>query len=383
MMNARQRGAAALCRTMALPICIVTLLASDSVGGELGGLPVIDNPAPAVVADTVPAPPATPIDSAVTIQAEPADAPGPAPAATTVTATAEKAEAIVEAALGPALGKPAQMPVDPMPVQEPAASPPDAAPPGAASALESVEILDECWVVDACVDRYLWALYQRAPKEDTIRVPERRQVTIKKKRKTVTVMRTFTKLVDDDFTWKDPKAAARAGMSMPDYVIGGVDRSFKLKLFRALLAAERAGLSPGITSAFRDDYRQSIASGLAAASNRSFHGGSLRGGYRHGLAADVVSVSGATRDARFAASLKLWKWLDAHGKEFGVGRPYLGRDPAHLAPIDGGEYISRRGTGTRTYAGLDVKKRAHHHGAKRAGSAKPSKVTTIRSARRT
>ena len=48
---------------------------------------------------------------------------------------------------------------------------------------------------------------------------------------------------------------------MIDYVIGGMDRSFKLKLFHTLRAAELAGLSPGITSAFRDDYRQSIGSG--------------------------------------------------------------------------------------------------------------------------
>ena len=87
---------------------------------------------------------------------------------------------------------------------------------------------------------------------------------------------------------------------MMDYVIGGMDRDFKLRLFHLLYAAEQAGLSPGITSAFRDDYRQSIASGLKAANNRSYHGGSFRGGYGHGLAADIVSVKGATRDARYA-----------------------------------------------------------------------------------
>jgi hypothetical protein len=27
--------------------------------------------------------------------------------------------------------------------------------------------------------------------------------------------------------------------------------------------------------------------------------------------------------------------MDAHGKEFGIGRPYLDRDPPHVAPIDG------------------------------------------------
>jgi len=102
--------------------------------------------------------------------------------------------------------------------------------------------------------------------EDTIKELERRNVTVKRKGKMVTVARTFTKLVDEDFGWKDPKAAERAGKSMMDYVIGGMDRSFKLKLFHTLHAAEAAGLSPGITSAFRDDYRQSIASGLKAAS---------------------------------------------------------------------------------------------------------------------
>ena len=155
-----------------------------------------------------------------------------------------------------------------------------------------------------------------------------------------TVARTFTKLVDEDFGWKDPKAAERAGMSMMDYVIGGMDRRFKLKLFHTLHAAEAEGLSPGITSAFRDDYRQSIASGLKAASNRSYHGGSSRGGYGHGLAADIVSVQGETRDKRWASSEKLWKWVDAHGKDCGIGRPYLSRDPAHVAPVDGQEYAA-------------------------------------------
>jgi hypothetical protein len=204
--------------------------------------------------------------------------------------------------------------------------------------------------VDICVDRYLWTLYQRTPKEDSIQELERRNVTVKRKGKMVTVARTFTRLVDEDFGWKDPKAAERAGMSMMDYVIGGMDRSVKLKLFHTLHAAEAVGLSPGITSAFRDDYRQSIASGLKAASNRSYHGGSSRGGYGHGLAADIVSVQGGTRDERWASSEKLWKWVDAHGKEFGIGRPYLGRDPPHVAPIEGQEYA------------------AHNHGSKHAES---------------
>ena len=45
---------------------------------------------------------------------------------------------------------------------------------------------------------------------------------------------------------------------------------------------------------------------------------------------------------RWTASEKLWKWIDAHGKEFGIGRPYLDKDPAHVAPIDGKEYADHR-----------------------------------------
>jgi hypothetical protein len=241
-------------------------------------------------------------------------------------------------------------PTEPAPAQIASVNPSDTESVDAAKAAKSIEIVDPCLIVDICVDRYLWTLYQRTPKEDTIRTREWRHVTIKRKGKRVTVSRAFTRLVDQDFGWKDPKAAERAGMSMMDYVIGGMDRSFKLKLFHMLRAAEAAGLSPGITSGFRDDYRQSIASGLKAASNRSYHGGSLRGGYGHGLAADVVSVEGRTRDQRFASSEKLWKWVDDHGKEFGLGRPYLGKDPPHVAPIDGEEYAK------------------HNRGAKQAAS---------------
>jgi len=223
-------------------------------------------------------------------------------------------------------------------VQVASADPSDPMPIEVKKAVALIEIPDQC--LDSCVDSYLWALYQRTPKEDSLKVHERRKVTIRRKGKMVTVTRTFTKLVDQDFTWKDPHAAEKVGMPMMDYVIGGMDRSFKTKLFHTLRAAELAGMSPGITSAFRDDYRQSIASGMKAATDRSYHGGSFRGGYGHGLAADVVSVEGATRNQRWASTEKFWKWIDAHGKEFGIGRPYLGRDPPHVAPIDGREYAA-------------------------------------------
>ncbi|WP_245269957.1 D-alanyl-D-alanine carboxypeptidase family protein [Nitrobacter hamburgensis] len=256
-------------------------------------------------------------------------------------------EPVVETAPAHASDAP---PIEPAPVQVASVNPSDVEPVDTAKATTSIEIVDECLIMDVCIDRYLWALYQRTPKEDAIKTLEWRDVAVKQKGKMVNVSRAVTKLVDQDFGWKDPKAAEHAGMPMIDYVIGGMDRSFKLKLFHMLHAAQAAGLSPGITSGFRDDYRQSIASGLKAANNRSYHGGSLRGGYGHGLAADVVSVEGGTRDRRFASSVKLWQWIDTHGKEFGIGRPYLGRDPAHVAPVDGQEYAK------------------HNHGAQQAAA---------------
>jgi hypothetical protein len=244
----------------------------------------------------------------------------------------------------------------------------------ASPSADTVAVLDECFVMDACIDRYLWALYQRTPKEDSIKVEDRRAVTIKRKGKMVTVMRSFTKLVDEDFGWKDPKAADHVNMALMDYVIGGMDRSFKQKLFRTLLAAEAAGLSPGITSAFRDDYRQSIASGLKAASDRSYHGGSSRGGYGHGLAADIVSTKGDNRAQRWVSTEVLWKWVDANGKALGIGRPYLGRDPPHVGPIDGPEYISKRGVATDRKEAANAKPKKAHAVA----SAKPPKTQAAR-----
>jgi len=214
-----------------------------------------------------------------------------------------------------------------------------------------VETPNECLVAEICIDDYLWSFYERTPKIDTNKVTTRIKATVKKKGKTRTVIKTFTKYVVGDFTWKDPIAAQRAGMSVKDYVIGGMDRRFKLKLYHALRMMDDAGLLPGITSAFRDDYRQAIASGNKAASDSSYHGGSRRGGYGHGLAADLVSVKGETRAERFASTVELWKWIDAREKELGIGRPYLNRDPPHVGPIDGTEYAAKRGGAKAKLAG--------------------------------
>ena len=146
------------------------------------------------------------------------------------------------------------------------------------------------------VDDYLWDVYQRQP-----------------------VKRDST----GDFTWKDPAAANRMGLSIEDYVIGGMDPAFREKLFQAGRAMDADGIQWSMLSAFRDDYRQSLASGFKARTGNSLHGGSRRtGGYGHGRAIDITVAEG---DAEV-----VWKWLDQHGSKYGLARPMPGADPAHI-----------------------------------------------------
>jgi hypothetical protein len=235
------------------------------------------------------------------------------------------------------------------------------------------ETPDQCLVTEGCVDEYLWSLYQRAPKVDVNKVTKQTKETVTKNGKTRTIIKTTTEFVLGDFTWKDPKAAERVNMPLKDYVIGGLDPGFKVKLYHALRAMDDAGFMPGITSAFRDDYRQSIASGNVAASDRSYHGGSSRGGYGHALAADIVSVKGENRMQRTASSEELWKWIDAHEKELGIGRPYLDRDPPHVGPIDGQEYADKRGRTAVQKLGLPTK---HTQEAGLAAKKRPVKIVS-------
>lgn len=256
----------------------------------------------------------------------------------------------------------------------------------------SLEVTRECVAAETCIDEYLWSLYERAPKVDTNKVTEQIKQAIKKDGKIRNILKTITNYVIGDFTWKDPDAAQKVGMPLKDYVIGGMDPAFKLTLARALRKMDDAGFMPAITSAFRDDYRQSIANGNKAASDSSYHGGSRRGGYGHGLAADLVSVRGETRKDRLASSDELWKWIDANEKELGIGRPYRDRDPPHVGPLDGKEYVQKRAAAEAKKAAVkpkasktataETKKPAqparHVSGTtKRASAEKPSKVSSL------
>jgi len=148
------------------------------------------------------------------------------------------------------------------------------------------------------VARYLWEVYQRKPvKSDST----------------------------GDFTWKDAAAAKRLGMSLKSYVIGGLDPDFREQLYHAGRAMDANGLRWSMLSAFRDDYRQSIAAGFKAHGGNSQHGGSnATGGYGYGRAIDITSAEGD--------SAVIWHWIDVHGGKFGLRRPMPGADPAHIQP---------------------------------------------------
>jgi hypothetical protein len=146
------------------------------------------------------------------------------------------------------------------------------------------------------VDLYLWEVYQRAPtKKDH----------------------------SGDFTWKDPAAAKQMGIPLPDYVIGGMDPEFREQLYHVGRAMDAEGIQWSILSAFRDDYRQGLASGYKARVGRSLHGGSKRtGGYGFGRAVDITNADGEAE--------VVWRWIDKNGAKYGLHRPMPGNDPAHV-----------------------------------------------------
>lgn len=177
-------------------------------------------------------------------------------------------------------------------------------------ARRAVSIMEE-------VDQYLWEVCRRAP---------------------------IKKDGTGDFTWKDPAAAKRFGISMPAYVIGGMDPDFREQLYHAGRAMDAAGIRWSILSAFRDDYRQRLAAGLKAAPSNSLHGGKARtGGYGHGQAVDLSSEDGRSDGA-------VWRWIDAHGAKYGLYRPMPGYDPAHVQPRGGWHRtaVALRGTRVKT-----------------------------------
>lgn len=126
-----------------------------------------------------------------------------------------------------------------------------------------------------------------------------------------------------DFTWKDKEAAKRAGMEVCVYVVGGLNPDFKKKLAIFGHAADEKKIEWSLLSAFRDDYRQRIASGTKAREKNSMHGGSrATKGYGDGRAADITVKNGPI--------FPLFSLVDGFGKSIGIDRPYKGFDPGHI-----------------------------------------------------
>jgi hypothetical protein len=209
--------------------------------------------------------------------------------------------------------KPPERKVEVVPVKKPPANPMDA------------------------VDEYLWQVYLRAPvKKDN----------------------------SGDFTWKDPAAAKRMHVSLKDYVIRGMDADFREQMYHMGRAMDAAGLRWSMLSAFRDDYRQALASGFKARPGNSQHGGSRAvGGYGHGRAIDINNIEGGDE--------QVWHWIDAHGARYGIRRPMPGYDPAHIQA--GGDY-------QRIAASLR-ESRTHTAAAAPAPQQKPDTHASVRSRR--
>jgi hypothetical protein len=182
------------------------------------------------------------------------------------------------------------------------------------------------------VDDYLWEVYQRVP-----------------------VKKDGT----GDFTWKDPAAAEHMGLSLRDYVIGGMDPEFREQLYHAGRAMDAAGLQWSMLSAFRDDYRQGLASGYKAGASNSLHGGSRRtGGYGHGRAIDITGPEGGESE--------VWKWIDDHGAKYGLHRPLPKADPAHVQQRGDWQKIALALRESRTRPASDKSKVTANNGKAKA-----------------
>lgn len=134
--------------------------------------------------------------------------------------------------------------------------------------------------------------------------------------------RTPVKHDGSDFTWKDIEAARRKGMDVCAYVIGGMAPELKTRLVKFGAAADGKGLNWSMLAGFRDDYRQSIATGFKARTGYSQHGGSkVTKGYGDGRAIDITAVGPVK---------PILALIDSIGRELGLIRPYKGKDPNHV-----------------------------------------------------
>jgi hypothetical protein len=141
-----------------------------------------------------------------------------------------------------------------------------------------------------------------------------------------------------DFSGKDSQAAKRLGMNERQYAIEGMEWPLRLRLYNLIRYFDQRGVVVGITTGYRDDYRQAIACGRNKNKpGNSFHGGSLVGGWGKGQAVDLVAIA-PTREEQLRKSVELWAAIDKVGKSFGLGRPFGSHDAPHVAPLESREF---------------------------------------------
>lgn len=213
--------------------------------------------------------------------------------------------AAVASAIYLALAFPIQLPVTPPPVQ-------------LAKPIETVVVKtvtyrkqEPAWATATIVDLYLSEVYDRAK---------------------------LRKDKGGDFGWKDPEAAKKVGKTLHEYAIGGMDKNFKELLYHAGKKMDEDGVRWAIISGFRDDYRQSIATGFKARTGHSNHGGSKATcGYGCGRAVDVGAETGSDTTPK-----QVFIWLDKNGKKYGLVRTIKGPDPVHVQPIGGWQKLATK-----------------------------------------
>jgi hypothetical protein len=160
-MNPRLAAMAALCREVAIPASVLAFAAFSSAGiDNIGAAPIVDRLAPLLTADATFADRPPPIASSAADDVVASDVVAASRSITEAPAAdpkpvAREPEPVVTAALTdssemlPPENPPDQVAKTNMATREPE----DAIP-----AVGSTEVLDECFVVDTCIDRYLWAL---------------------------------------------------------------------------------------------------------------------------------------------------------------------------------------------------------------------------------
>ena len=102
------------------------------------------------------------------------------------------------------------------------------------------------------------------------------------------------------------------GKTLQAYVIVGMDADFRELVYHAGKALNKAGIEWTIVSGFRDDWRQSIASGIKARTGYSRHGGSEAvGGYGHGRAVDLGHIDSSAQRRGVALDRRQWRQVRA------------------------------------------------------------------------